>query len=44
MLDLVIRDGRIVDGTGRAAFEADVGVVDGRMKDTGRRPGRIVRS
>ena len=31
MHDLVIRNGRVVDGTGRAAFHADVAVRDGRI-------------
>ena len=30
MHDIVIRGGRIVDGTGSAAFSADVAVSDGK--------------
>jgi len=34
--DLVIRGGKIVDGTGREAFEGDVAVRDGRIAEVGR--------
>ena len=35
MFDLVIRNGRVVDGTGRAPFVADVAVTDGRIAAIG---------
>ncbi len=35
-LDLVIRNGTIVDGSGRGRYHADVGVADGRIVEIGR--------
>jgi N-acyl-D-aspartate/D-glutamate deacylase len=35
MLDLVIKGGRIIDGTGAAAYTADVAVADGRIVEVG---------
>ena len=40
MFDLVVRNGKVVDGTGREAFEADVAVRDGRIAEVGRGVGR----
>ncbi|ATW50253.1 N-acyl-D-amino-acid deacylase family protein [Streptomyces peucetius] len=38
-MDLVIRDARVIDGTGGASYRADVGVRDGRIAEI-RGPGR----
>jgi N-acyl-D-amino-acid deacylase len=38
-MDLVIRDARVIDGTGGPSYRADVGVRDGRVAEI-RRPGR----
>ena len=34
--DLLLKNGRIVDGTGGPSYEGDVAVVDGRIAETGR--------
>ena len=39
MAALVLKGGTIVDGTGAAAFEADVVVEDGRIAAVGRHDG-----
>ncbi|MHA7838396.1 MAG: N-acyl-D-amino-acid deacylase family protein, partial [bacterium] len=41
MHDLVLRNGKIVDGTGRPAFTGDVAVRDGRIVEVSERPGEI---
>ena len=42
--DLVLRGGRIVDGTGNPAFDADVGIRDGRIVALGRVTGSASRT
>ncbi len=34
-LDLIIKNGKIIDGTGKQAFTADVGIKDGRIVEIG---------
>ena len=36
MFDLLIQNGRIVDGTGAAAYEGDVGILDGKIAAVGK--------
>jgi N-acyl-D-aspartate/D-glutamate deacylase len=43
MLDVVIRGGNVVDGTGAAARTADVGIADGRIVTVGRVDERAAR-
>ena len=35
MLDIIIRNGRIVDGTGLPAFHGDIGIAGGRLRHVG---------
>lgn len=39
MYDLLLRNGRIVDGTGKPAFHGDVAIADGRIVEIGRAAG-----
>ena len=41
MFDLVIRNGYIVDGSGKPAFDADIGIANGRIVDVGRVEGKV---
>jgi N-acyl-D-amino-acid deacylase len=43
MYDLIIRNGRIVDGTGRPAFSGDIAVRDGRIAAMGEVAGEAAR-
>ena len=36
MFDLLVKNGKIYDGTGAAGYEADVGVLDGRIAAIGK--------
>jgi len=48
MLDILIKNGIVVDGTGKPAFRADVGVVDGRVaavaKDLEQEAARVIKA
>ena len=39
MLDLIIRNGTIVDGSGLARYRGDLGISGGRIASVGRRLG-----
>ena len=41
--DLLIRNGRIVDGSGMSAFRGDVGVKDGKIAEIGKLSGAATR-
>jgi N-acyl-D-aspartate/D-glutamate deacylase len=43
-LDLVIRGGTVVDGTGAAPFEADIGIAGGKIAAIGRLGGRAAQA
>ena len=38
MLDILIRNGKVFDGSGNAWYQADVGIKDGRIEAIGRFP------
>ena len=44
MYDLLIKNGRVADGSGMPSFIADVGIVDGRVADVGRLSGPAQRT
>ena len=36
MFDLVIKNGEIIDGTGKQSFVGDIGIKDGKIKAIGK--------
>src|SRR5437868_15474620 len=44
MYDLIVKGGRIVDGTGAPAFTGDIAVTDGRIVEIGRVTGQARRT
>lgn len=42
--DLIVRGGRVVDGTGNPSFDADLGIRDGRIVALGRISGPAART
>ena len=44
MYDLLIKNGRVADGSGMPSFIADVGILDGRVADVGRLSGPAQRT
>src|SRR5437763_15621703 len=44
MFDLLLKNGRVVDGSGIPAFSADVGVVDGKIVEVGKLSGPAKRT
>ena len=42
--DLLVKNGRIIDGSGRPAFHGDVGVARGKIVETGRLDGPAKRT
>src|ERR1700744_1316244 len=44
MYDLLVKGGRIVDGSGAAAYSADLGLIDGKIAEIGRLSGQAFRT
>ena len=42
--DLLVKNGRIIDGSGRPAFNGDVGVANGKIVEMGRLDGPAKRT
>ena len=43
MLDLIVRGGTVVDGTGAASFSGDIAIADGRIAEVGKVTGAAKR-